>query len=1292
MNGSLRVYSVFLCYTIGELLVHGPGVQWYNSITVIVTIMALAIIEVLLLLFSTNFFFKVRTDSTLSHDQVFNITCDPHGDSSQGECQSESLETIAAKLSENIINANVQINIKIPWLILASNVSFTKLNSLSISGCEACDHNMTTIACNTDDNSSSVGILFEGIVDVIKLHSIQFVLCGLRTSCVCNNTNEERITDSALTMLRCRNVELNKIVIAKSRGTGLKILYPQGGRVIIESTTFKENKIPQDNSTDIAYGGGGIDVVINQIIITQREHEPTYFHFENCTFEDNVAHTKKFDLGYTNNIGEAETGYGSGGGAHFSFEDGVRDVKVSFFSCKFIGNQAFIGGGITVKIYGAKSKDTRQNIAFEIRDSLFERNGCGHEAIKRNTYFGGGAYFSFATYRDGALITNGHYLVRNVSFIGNCAELGGGVFYYSNRGKRGYNDNEDNSMVFDKCTFRRNQAHIGSAIEMSTNTFFKQTTGYAIVPMFKNCSFWGNFVFINQSRNVQTTGGIGTIYASLCNINFVGSNHFESNTGTPVYVINGVVNCTDSDISFVNNIGLQGGAMALVGSSTMVVGPHKYEFINNGTSEHPKYTLITNISQVFSARGVNFKDDPLHAQVATDGAILHTSRGTPWTIIPGEKYQHGVTMTDDLNHSVNASLRVAIMARNHEDNSIGLNSGFYTFTGSEIVVKGKPNHNASLFIYTVSARQSYIKLNITLLNCPPAFKLTNKGVCDCNARAYVGLLKCDVDQFRGHLHFGYWIGLINTPSGFQQLVTSPCPFCDYAVNSRDPYSTSEFIVLPTDYTNLSKTVCGESRSGTVCGRCQNDYAIHFHSPGFKCKAVKPNRCEFGWLFYILSELMPVTLVFVLVLIFNIRFTSGAINGFILFSQMLHTLDVSASGIIVLPHSIKHTLSDWTQGYQVIYGFFNLDFFNSESLSFCLWENASALDMLAIKYVTVLYTLLMVVAVIWLMNSCGGRCCGKCCRFTTLKTSVIHGVSTFLLISYAQCVKVSLYLLMPVYFYADEDSGFKPPLKVWLNGELTYFGKQHLIYVIPALLFLFIVGLVPPALLLAYPLLNRVLTIIGCENLGFFCQLMPTTNLKPLLDSIQGCFKDNFRFFASLYFLYRWTIPIIHMNPSMFNVYYTAVSGVLVFILTLHTICQPYIKRVHNITDALLFANLLLITLLSSLNYHKSRDHRKDDQAGVVSSFTVQLVLIYLPLVVMGASLLMSLCKKIIDCGCNILSNIPNIFVPARASQLRELVLGMGAAEDSDSEIVHERLLDESISQYPKYSENANNRS
>ena len=74
--------------------------------------------------------------------------------------------------------------------------------------------------------------------------------------------------------------------------------------------------------------------------------------------------------------------------------------------------------------------------------------------------------------------------------------------------------------------------------------------------------------------------------------------------------------------------------------------------------------------------------------------------------------------------------------------------------------------------------------------------------------------------------------------------------------------------------------------------------------------------------------------------------------------------------------------------------------------------------------------------------------------------------------------------------------------------------------------------------------------------------------KRLFDSFQGCFKDNLRFFAGLYFLYRWTILLIDMNTINYGSYYTAVTIALLAILILHVLCQPYIMSVHNVIDTL----------------------------------------------------------------------------------------------------------------------------
>ena len=232
--------------------------------------------------------------------------------------------------------------------------------------------------------------------------------------------------------------------------------------------------------------------------------------------------------------------------------------------------------------------------------------------------------------------------------------------------------------------------------------------------------------------------------------------------------------------------------------------------------------------------------------------------------------------------------------------------------------------------------------------------------------------------------------------------------------------------------------------------------------------------------------------------------------------------------------------------------------------------------------------------------------------------------------------------------------------------------------------LLVIGILPLVPLLTYPALNRIITILGCENskaVTTISSKIPISRLKPVLDSIQGCFKDDFRFFAGLYFLYRWSILVIHMSTSTFSVYYTAVGGTILALLTLHTVCQPYIKRAHNIIDALLFINLILINFLSFFNYHRSLSQKGMEQRTTVIASTIQLVLIYLPLIMMGAYMLACLCKNTSKYGCRKLMTYITAMLTLNygAQRLNEFI----TVDEDKEEYIHERILDKDLV-YPKY--------
>ena len=1273
---------------------------------------------------------------------LFNITCDPLIERS---CQSMSLEMIAANVNGHK-NSDVQISVNTQYLQLNSRVNFTHLNSLSIDGTtkRLTNHDLLVstpaiITCTTGMDQNGAGISIESISDRLVLKNINLTLCGVRI------IKNRMLFVSALTIFRCGNVLLNRVTIEKSTGIGLMILNHTGGGVNITFTVFKDNTLSQEHNTnndadlepaEKLRGGGGVYIELSQN--SSGLQVPIIFVFNNCLFKNNTSNISTYKLSYTEFEQDEGvwTNHGNGGGCYIAVLSNMVSVQIQFISCEFIGNQAFLGSGLSVNYKPHDSSDrVRNNVSIKIENSQFTSNGCNKSSV-----FGGALYIYFNfMFERSTSIANYHFTARNVSFLQNYAKFGGSVTGYF-KGRLPFEDCL-NPVMFDNCTFVQNQAHMGSAIYLTPSVFL---WGYTFTPQFKNCLFLNNSVFSEHSRSpqTQTIPGIGTIYTRLQKINFHGFNQFRNNFGSAVYVVNGVVNFQNSGSQFHNNTGLRGGAVALGGRSKLVLGQKNYEFVNNravfyggaiyvslidfsdfsaskdcfieyvdentdnewranitftgntakdsmsghalyATSLHPclfvndgtngksQYRTL-NVSEVFTVRNIKFdKDSAYQPQVATDGAYLNSQKSSPLKIVPGECYEHGIVTRDDLGQTVNSLLQVDI--KNNADNNVQLDHIFSTgLIGNNLQLRGMTNETATLHFVTISNRQAFIDVRVILQRCPPGFKDSGgtSSKCVCNTHNHVGLLKCDLSIFQSYLMPGYWAGLIDS-----NLVTGVCPLCRHT-----SIMLKSEVILPRSYSDLDAAICGETRTGILCGKCRENYIVHFHSPGYLCKPVEPLGCKLGWLFYILSELLPLTVFFAVVLVLNISFTSGAVNGFILFSQLINSLDIYAGGIVTFnSNQIKTAI----EGYQVIYGHFNLDFFNIESLSFCIWKHASVLDIIASKYITIVYSSLLIVLVIWTINKCGGRCLGRYCRITTIKTSAIHGISTFLVIGYAQCVNISLKLLVRVFTYKEQNSDANINPRLWFNGEIVYFSKEHLPYALPALFCLLTICLLPPLLLLTYPLLNKGFAYFGLEDkalIKIFCRIIHIDSLKPLFDCFQGCFKDSYRFFGGLYFLYRCTFLIIY-SYSAFTTYYTCIIIVLSFILILHTICQPYIRRLHNCIDALLFFNLILICSLSLFNYHVHRNSKPQWRNVPVK---VQLLLIYLPILVMVIYLAHILFKTIRKYRCfrNASRKVATLFKlisHKRANKLRKVFHTLEENTDSmsgEEEFIHNRLMDE----------------
>ena len=1226
----------------------------------------------------------------------------------------ESLEYFTTVLNNNTDDTHIDIGIV--HMQIATKITFKFIANLAINGEP---ESGTIIVCaDLEFRTGGAGMMFSNVKN-LTLNNLTFTGCGSTW------TWGKKRYSSALRLHCCYHIYIRNLLITKSKGIGLTITRHNGGIHIIRSN-FTGNVI-QKEIADVykIKGGGGVYIAEFQGCQRPNCSPPgnVSFEFEHCIFSNNIAYTRSYYSFYTNEFGEERTGHGRGGGVFVALEKPRKqiDISVSFKFCKFEKNNAFLGGGFSIKIefgkyQGKYQESLKTKIVVSVQNSVFDSNGC--DGV--NTRTGGGFHLSYNSYNYLLnIITNIKYILQNVSFLNNCAEIGGGVHVNSHI----WLNSTKSSLLFDNCTFEGNRAHTGSAIDMAPYIFTRITTGHtAIAPTFRDCKFNNNIVTVldnSDFNNIQKIAGSGTLYSSQFDIRFEGTNNFDNNKGTPIYIVNGIIDFINSSAFFKNNSGIRGGAIALIGSSSVIVGPdQEYHFFNNqaeyqggaifaqmidthdftfskscfiqyhngkrivsdtpwnntvtfiknnasfgtaifATSLHAcqqikideNYTIV-NASSVFSSRGINVDE----SAVTTEGAqIQRKYESDVLYAIPGKQLNHSMTIRDDTNKIVDEPLRATINSEH-----VALDPSLSSYVRKSIQFRGKPGERANISLQTVSTRHIYTTFEVELVDCPPGFKLEN-GTCICSATKYYGLIDyCDHDNFQTYLTLGLWTGIVN----HNEMVTSICPqsFCDYNQSDRYDQLNKLGIALPTKGSELDEKMCGKTRTGVLCGTCTQGYSVHFHSPKYQCKQTYPHLCKLGWLFYIISEIVPVTVVFISVIVLNISFTSGRVNGFILFSQILLSLNIDGSGLINFPNQRAIT-----EGYQFLYGFLNLDFFAIDSLSFCLWKKATALDMLAFKYITIIHALSLVILVIWFMNKCGGRCLGKWCRITAMKSSIIHGISAFLIICYSQTVLVSSNLVNGVDLWPEQGSNSTLSKRVWLDGNMIYFSASHLPYALPAIFCLVTIGIIPPILLVAYPLLNKVLTLLKleeCKLVTCASKIIPISSLKPLLDCFQSCFKDNLRFFAGLYFLYRWIAPVVYTTSSTLGTSCIITEIFLILILAIHAFSQPYVKAAHNMIDTILFTDLLLINSITCIHYFlfQSQEKYYTVYEKVAKTSKIQATLIYLPFIAMLVYLLLLGCKHMFSHWYSKLGYQHNHFF-----------FDVGAKDNEEHELLHQRF-------------------
>ena len=412
-----------------------------------------------------------------------------------------------------------------------------------------------------------------------------------------------------------------------------------------------------------------------------------------------------------------------------------------------------------------------------------------------------------------------------------------------------------------------------------------------------------------------------------------------------------------------------------------------------------------------------------------------------------------------------------------------------------------------------------------------------------------------------------------------KIVVGPCP---YNNNANTYHNDTTYVSLPSNVTELNRRICGRiGRTGQFCGQC-----IEGHSPPVYSYYPQCVNCTAGtnnWPKYLAVSLLPTTAFFIGALVFRFRATSPLLNGYILFCQILTSPPILRL-LVYRDYERHHVVHILPYIYPAFLSIWNLDFFRLVYTPFCLHPNTSTLQVLSLDYIIAAYPLVLIILtytlvrlhyhnwrlVVWLWRPFIG-CFARCRRRWDIQNSLVDAFATFFLLSYVKFLSVSIDILMPTFSW-DMESTIQSPV-VYYDGTVEYFGLEHLPYALLAFAVLIVFTFFPILLLCVYP--------CRCFHRFLNRYHLSSPALHTFMDTFQGSFKDgtngarDCRYFSAIYLMTR-VVLYLSVGISIVTFNTSTISGVLLVVIVLLAVFQPYKESLYNRLDICLLVTLIVI--------------------------------------------------------------------------------------------------------------------
>ena len=479
-----------------------------------------------------------------------------------------------------------------------------------------------------------------------------------------------------------------------------------------------------------------------------------------------------------------------------------------------------------------------------------------------------------------------------------------------------------------------------------------------------------------------------------------------------------------------------------------------------------------------------------------------------------------------------------------------------------------------------------------------------KKSCEC-CSPIDGLIRCEEDYI--HVARSYCLTWNNATYDVQ---ISRCLYIHQDTNlckNYNRYAVSSDTVGP----ELNNMICEPyNRYGAQCQYCMDGYGPAAFSDGATCADC--SRYKYLWLLNLTLQLMVVTLMYLVVILFQ---TNGTCSPFNIITTNCQ-LGLNAMMIVSGFHNrlICITNKTFAKIALTLIGGLNLDFFCFVIPPLCISTALKPVHTLLFDYIIAVYPIL-VTAAIYVAIELYDRNCRIIvllsspfrlfwCRNWRPKETILCTCATFLLLSYSKFLFVSISLLFNVSTYACSGEAIPNSSVLLYDPSIKFLSSEHIPYVILALSATIIFILFPPLLLLLYPtkLFRKFLSCCGFRRWDI---------LHLVMDVFQGWYKDgtegtyDYRPLSAIYMILRiaFCLAYFKLLVSREHILFGAMVGVLYALLgMLFLAFKPYKVNWMNISDG----NIFLFLAFFSMTYALTT--KVIYYIGIVSGLSITLVI------------------------------------------------------------------------------------